>query len=236
MAKYTARKQKQDESKHRENILVALQESPKTFKELDGSMPFTHTTLSKHLRYLREKSLISKIIHKDNQAYTLTEKGESAYNEIFMLQKFLTEIKERGGKYLSGGVPTQPGLSSQSSDYEPLFWPSTVHVAVDKNIEDVFQLISKEYLFLIQDNLIRHMLGNIKNKKLNLHDDKSGTIILGLSINYDEIVSMVKNNSYANWEKLWKKEKAINTIWVQDSITPHNKPYVLPYHIGEKKK
>ncbi|SMH71345.1 winged helix-turn-helix transcriptional regulator [Candidatus Nitrosotalea okcheonensis] len=233
MVQYTARQQKYDEGKHQEDILLALEKSPKTFKELENAVLFSHTTLSKHLKLLRKNGLITKTIHNENEAYKLTEKGESAYNEIFLLQNILTEIKERGGKYLSGGVPMAP--VPKSGKPEPLFWPSTVHVAVDQSI-DLFQLISKEYLIRIQNELIRHILENIQNKKLDLRDDKTGSIILGISLNYDEIVKMVKNDSYEKWGKLWKKEKAIDAIWIQDSVTPHTRPYILKYHIGDKKK
>ncbi len=234
MVGYTARKQTQDMAQNREAILESLRDSPKTFKELEDIMSFSHTTLSKHLGNLENKKLITKEIHQGKPAYKLTEKGESAYSEIFLLQKLLTEIKERGGKYLSGGAPLFP-VPKEPEKPEPLFWPSTVHVAVDQNV-DLFQLISKEYLIRIQNDLIHHILENIKNNKVELDDHKTGSIILGILLDYDEIIKMVKNNSYEKWKKLWKKEKVIDTIWVQDSITPHTKPYILQYHIKDNKK
>lgn len=243
MVGYTARKQALDMTQNRESILQSLRESPKTFKELDDTMPFSHTTLSKHLDDLEEKKMITKIIHQEKrenkqvykQIYKLTEKGESAYNEIFMLQNLLTQVKERSGKYLSGGVPLQPGTPSESDDYEPLFWPIVAHLAVDKNIENILQIIPQEQLINLQEDFLWKILENIRTKGIPIDENKEGSIIFGMEINYSDLVKTIKNNSFAKWKKLWRKEGAINTIWVQDSITSTKSPYVMKNKLMQEK-
>ena len=81
-----------------------------------------------------------------------------------------------------------------------------------------------------------NLLYNIQKKGLHLDENKDGKIILGISIDYSDLAKMVKYNSYEKWKKLWNQEKTIDTIWIQDSITPHRRPYVLQYHIKEKRK
>ena len=231
MDHYTPHYQEQKKAKNIENIITALNEGPKQFKELDSLFKFSHTTLSKHLKELEDSNHIKKDIRDGKIVYTLTRKGENAYNEIFLLENELADIKERNGKYLSGGVPLQ-----KDTDDEPLFWPGVIHLALDKNIENIFQMIPKEYLFNIQENLLLNMLYNINKRTLRLDENKDGKIILGISIEYSDLAKMVKYNSYEKWKKIWDKEKTIDTLWLQDSITPNRRPYVQPYHIKEKRK
>lgn len=230
MDNYTPRFQEQKKSRNIETIISALNTGPKQFKDLDKMFEFSQTTLSKHLKELEQSKIVKKEIQGGRIVYVLTRKGENAYNEIFLLENQLAEIKERNGKYLSGGTPLQKDMD------EPLFWPAVTHLALDKNIENIFLMIPKEYLFNIQENLVLNMLYNIKKRNLHLDENKDGKIILGISIEYSDLVKMVKYNSYEKWKKLWNKEKTIDTIWLQDSITPHRRPYVLQYHIKEKRK
>ncbi len=230
MANYTPRYQELKKSGHREAIISALNAGPKQFKELEKMFEFSHTTLSKHLKDLQRAKIIEKDVQDGKLVYVLTRKGENAYNEIFVLENELAEMKERKGKYLSGGAPLQKDLN------DPLFWPTLVHLAIDKNIENIFQMIPKEYLYNIQENLVLNLLYNIQKKRLHLDENKDGKIILGISIDYSDLAKMVKYNSYEKWKKLWNQEKTIDTIWIQDSITPHRRPYVLQYHIKEKRK
>ena len=225
MVEYTAAKQKSIKSNNRDAIILAIKEKPMRFKDLESKFQtepkITHTTLTKHLKELMAENYIKKEARDNKIVYLLTDKGEKIYHRIFLIEKTLTEIRERDGKYISGAVPVQP------KGTEPFFWPSMAHMAADKNIPKVLEMITREHLFRIQESLLHHILGNIQTKNINLDEKIEGEIVIGVSLNYSEIVKAVKYNSYSNWTKLWKKEKALTTIWMQDSLSGENKPFVL---------
>jgi len=231
LKKYTPWKQEETKRKNREAVLKILRDGDKRFKDLKRNVNFSETTLSNALDKLEADDLIKIILVGKHAGYTLTKRGEKAYDEIFLLSDILDEIKSRKGKYLSGGVPLQKSLTS------PLFWPMTVHMAADKTIQNVLLMMPKENLFSIQEELLSKIIRNIKMRNLTLDEKKQGMIVIGFGIDYSDLAKTVKNNSLKKWKKLWNEEQQIPTIWLQDSISGDKKTYILPFKIisGETK-
>ena len=106
-----------------------------------------------------------------------------------------------------------------------------VHMAVDKEIENVLKIIPKEFLLQVQWNLISFMVNNIKKNKIKLNETANGEVVIGIQITYTDLVKMINNTSFEKWKKLWKKEGGITTIWLQDSISSDKRPYLTKYKL-----
>lgn len=228
----TSLRWEQSKRHNHEAILKALRDGDKRFKDLKKLVNFSEPTLASALEQLREQGLIQDTMVGRRVGYTLTKKGEKAYDRIFLLSDILSEIKSRGGKYLSGGTPFQKVGTT------PLFWPASVHLAVDKNIDNISQMISKVDLFELQHKVVSTFVNNIRKKNIELDDKQQGNIVVGFEIEYPDLARMVNSNSLEKWKKMWRKEKEILTIWLQDSISGEKKPYILPFKIlgSEKRK
>ena len=232
MKQYESIRREQQKLANREEVIMALKDGNKRFKDLKNIVTFSEPTLANVLAQLEKNGLIKPTIVDRGAGYTLTKKGEKSYDRIFLLSDILSEIKSRGGKYLSGGTPFQKVGTT------PLFWPASVHLAVDKNIDNISQMISKVDLFELQHKVVSTFVNNIRKKNIELDDKQQGNIVVGFEIEYPDLARMVNSNSLEKWKKMWRKEKEILTIWVQDSISGEKKPYILPFKIlgSEKRK
>jgi len=104
-------------------------------------------------------------------------------------------------------------------------------LAVDKEIDNVLQIIPKDYLIQMQLDLIGFISNNVKKNKIKLNEKLERKIVIGIPIEYSDLVKMIKNNSFEKWKKMWEKDKEINTIWLQDSISAEKRPYIMKYKI-----
>ena len=210
---------------HREKILTILKDGSQRFSFLQKSTGHSPGGLAKILDDLIDGRLITKTVQNKRLVYSLTKKGRREFEEVFLLSNVLSQIKSRGGKYLSGGVPLQQVKT------EPLFWPTSIHMAADKEIDNILQIIPKEYLLGMQFALNYLMARNIKKKKIQLNEKLEKQIVLGIQIEYSDLVKMIKNNSLTKWKELWEKEGEINTIWLQDSISADRGPYISKHKL-----
>lgn len=210
---------------HRDKVLTLLKDGPQRFSFLKKSTGFSSAGLTNILDELLDSKTITKTVQNKKLVYTLTKKGQKEFEGVFLLSDVLSEIKSRGGKYISGGVPLQKVKTL------PLFWPTMVHMAVDKEIENVLKIIPKEFLLQLQWNLISFMVNNIKKNKIKLNETADGEVVIGIQITYTDLVRMINNTSFEKWKKLWKKEGGITTIWLQDSISSDKKPYLTKYKL-----
>ncbi len=210
---------------HRDKILTLLKDGPQRYSFLQKSTGHSPGGLTTILNELIGNNLITKTVENNKLVYKLTKKGRREFEEVFLLSDVLSQIKLRGGKYLSGGVPLQ------QVEQPPLYWPTMVHLAVDKEIDDVLQIIPKEYLIQIQFDLINFMVEQVKKQKISLNEKLQKQIVIGIEIDYSELDKMIKNHSVSKWKKFWDKEGGINTIWLQDSISTEKRPYVTKYKL-----
>ena len=217
--------QQRIKDKHRDKIITLLKEGPQRFSFLQNATGHSPAGLTKILDKLMDDNIITKTVQNRKLVYVLTKKGQRVFEEIFLLSDVLSEIKSRNGKYLSGGVPLQRIKTP------PLYWPTIVHLAVDKEIDNVLQIIPKDYLIQMQLDLIGFISNNVKKNKIKLNEKLERKIVIGIPIEYSDLVKMIKNNSFEKWKKMWEKDKEINTIWLQDSISAEKRPYIMKYKI-----
>ena len=210
---------------HRDKVLTLLKDGPQRFSFLKKSTGFSSAGLTNILDELLDSKTITKTVQNKKLVYALTKKGQKEFEEVFLLSDVLSEIKLRGGKYISGGVPLQKVKTL------PLFWPTTIHMAVDKEIENILKIIPKEILLQVQWNLISIMVNNIKKNKIKLNETTDGEVVIGIQITYSDLIRMIDNTSFEKWKKLWKKEGEITTIWLQDSISSDKRLYLMKHKL-----
>jgi len=190
-------------------VISSLHKGPKRFKDLRDDVKLSETTLSKIIDELDQIDFIKhQIVNEKYSGYGLTRKGESDYDQIFLLLDTLDKISNSGGKYLSGGVPY---VGSNS------VWPTISHLAVDKTIPHITKIIYKNFLLSIQKYFLEELVKNIKKNKIPLIEHK-GTIVLGIELEYANLIRSIKDNSFKKWKNLWKEEDMISMFWLQDSI------------------
>lgn len=227
---YTPTKQRETREKNLDKIILVLSDGPNHFNTIMDLTDISHTTLSSCLHKLMDDGLVTKTIHENSEAYKLTEKGESEYHKIILLIDVLTEIRAKDGRYLTGGAPLFPNKE------EPITWPSVMHLAADKDIPNIVQIIPKDYVFELQMNILNALTNNIKKKNLPLNEKIQGNIVLALEIDYQDLVRSIKGNAFEEWKKLWNKEKEINVLWHLDSLNDKQRLYITKHKLkGEYK-
>jgi len=226
--KYTPRWQHEARDKNMDSIMIALSKEPQRFGDLLEMLPISHTALWDLLIKLRKEGSVEKIIHNDRDAYSLTEKGRIKFQKIILLIDTLTQIRKNDGGYLCGAVPTVP------KEKEPLTWPSSMHLASDKTISKISDIIPLQFLLILQKNIISELSYNILKKGISLESKKDGKIVLAIEIDYKDLLRSIKERSLEKWKKLWNKEMEFNLLFYADSLSGGKPINIRNYKLKEK--
>lgn len=91
--------QKSIKKRHQDKIISELSNEPKRFTDLLKLTGRSQAGLDKILKELTKEGKITKTIHNEKVAYTLTEKGQRHSKSMWILLSELLELEEKGASY-----------------------------------------------------------------------------------------------------------------------------------------
>jgi hypothetical protein len=168
-------------------ILELIKSEGKTNKQLLNELPFTSTTLAKHLNELLERREIKKEILNGEKVYVLGDKGIISPIDISHLSHYLEEIKKHDGlaRYDYSRLWGETLSSSLS-------WGIISHLITDKDLNDG-NIFSSDDMRDVEKLIFSKITHNIKTKKIKKQVEK-GDCVIGFSINYEEILKSLNEN------------------------------------------
>lgn len=188
--------------KNQNKIIELINLGEKTNKQLQSTLPFTHTTLAKHLKDLTKRREIKKGIRNGEVVYKLSDKGIITLNDISHLSAYLEEIKKRGGEADFDYSRIQLELISSS-----LPWGISAHLIIDKDLKKL-ELLTREDVREIEKILFKKLAHNLKRKKLKTKIN-SGELEIGFNINYSELLKSIDKDSLNYFEIMSDEESKL---------------------------
>ena len=191
-------------SKRRERsrnmVLIALEKEPKRFTDLenDDDVDLSAVGLTSILKILQEDGEIKLELIDNKKKYKLTKKGTISVSDLNFLSIGLDNIKSRNGKYYSSYSGLHPVMLSSS-----LPWGIESDLTIDNEI-DSLNLLSREDVSEIEELLFRKLSKNIPKRKLE--QKLVGKMILGFTVDYNELINSIKKQSLDYMNNISKKE------------------------------
>ena len=187
---------------NRYEILKTIRrDGPQRFKDLQEKSGHSPRGLSNMLKDLLDAKRIEKTIHKEHQAYKVTNMGDKALLNLEIIFGYRKKIMLDGGRYYDR-YSNQWG----SMLFCGLPWGIDDDLMLDKNITPEMNPITKETVIEVQKFLFKKLLSDIKRKKISFDETKNGTILLEFSIEYKELVKSLEMNSLKIYENVIKEE------------------------------
>ena len=188
--------------KSRYNVLKSLENEPKRFKELQKETELSAAGLSKILKILTSEKKIEPTLIEGKPRYKPTKKGIISFEDYFTLSYDIDEIRSRGGKHFRDYSTLWGSIISCR-----LHWGIQSDLILDKEMNELNLLHPKDVI-AIEELVFKKIAKNIKKRKLN--EEQFGKIVLGLSIDYNELVKSIKEKSLAYINHMSKEESKIS--------------------------
>jgi len=185
-------------------IINALKKEPKRFNELQKETGLSAVGLSDTLKVMKNYNMIETILVNDKQKYRLGKKGEIITKYLYLSYdidaiRYRHGMHERDYSSLWNSI-----LASQ------LHWGIESDLTVDNEIKDL-KLLSPKDVMDIEELIFRKISNNIKAKKVKKVE--FGKMVLGFSIDYNELIISIKQKSLDYINHMTKEEiKIVNKI------------------------
>ena len=187
----------------KQSILRALEgHGAQSFNDLHRLTHYYPATLSSLLNDLKSEGKIEQILHQGKSAYTITKKGKGTIIELGILGVEATEIMQKGGIYHDDYSNEYGGMLY----YWQLPWGIQDDIVYDKSLQKL-NPISKDTARAVNELLYHCIKEDVKKRKVCLDTNKVGKIILGLTIDYQDLVKSINEQSMYYLENMSKKER-----------------------------
>lgn len=184
------------------SILRTLDEhGPQAFNDLQRLSNYYPATLSSLLDDLESEGKIEQIIHQGKPTYTITKKGKGTIIELGILGVEATEIMQKGGIYHDD----YSGEYNEMKYFWRLEWAIQDDIVFDHSLKKI-NPISSETARAVNKLLYHLIKEDVKKKIITLDGTKNGKIILGLTIDYKELVKSINEQSMYYLENMSKEE------------------------------
>lgn len=182
-------------------VLSLLKDEPMRFSELQDLSGMSPRGLAKILADLSEDKLVNREIKGRWLAYAITKKGRFAFSDTMTLGIIMDQIQKEGGEYHHNysGIKTLMESSGLS-------WGIQDDVIMNKDIEENVNPILFEIIKDIQKNIYLKIKEISKIKKINI-TKKEDKIILGLIIDYNQLIKSINENSFESYQNMHKSSK-----------------------------
>jgi len=175
-------------------VIIELRKGAKRFKDLEESTGLSPAGLNETLKMMKKNRMIEKNIVDKKQLYRLTGKGEN-YNPSISYD--ITPIQLRSGSNYRDYSRLRMDIRSRGFD-----WGIESVMTVDKDIENL-KLLEPKDVMEIEELIYKKMKNNmIKNKKIV----NNGKMVLGFSIDYNEIRRSIDQKSLEYVDNMSKEE------------------------------
>ncbi len=182
----------------RNKVLISLSNSPKRFKDLEKETGLSAAGLNGIRIILLEEKVIESTLIDGKPAYKITKKGKNSLLKYNNLSFDVNEIKSRGGVYLRNYSTLNGGITSSK-----LSWGIRSDLTMDKQINSLSLLSSKDVEY-IEKLVYKKLEYNISKRKIT--QDKIGKMVLGFSIDYNQLLQSVKEKSLRYYEEMSNEE------------------------------
>lgn len=184
------------------SILRTLDEhGAQAFNDLQRLTNYYPATLSSLIDDLDSEGKIEQILHQGKPAYGITKKGKGTIIELGILGVEATEIMQKGGIY-------HDDYSNEYGEmqyYWQLAWGIQDDIVYDKTLQKL-NPISEETARAVNKLLYHCIKEDVKNRKVVLDANKNGKIILGLTIDYQDLVKSINEQSMYYLDNMSKEE------------------------------
>jgi|SaaInlV_200m_DNA_6_1039755.scaffolds.fasta_scaffold12390_2 hypothetical protein len=175
-------------------VIIELRKGAKRFKDLEEATRLSPAGLNETLKMMKKNRMIEKNIVDKKQLYRLTGKGEN-YNPSISYD--ITPIQLRSGSNYRDYSRLRMDIRSRGFD-----WGIESVMTVDKDIENL-KLLEPKDVMEIEELIYKKMKNNmIKNKKIV----NNGKMVLGFSIDYNEIRRSIDQKSLEYVDNMSKEE------------------------------
>lgn len=182
----------------RNKVIIALKNEPKRFTDLQKDTKLSAVGLTTILKILLKENEITLELIDNKKKYKLTKKGTLSASDLNFLSIGIDNIKSRNGKYYSTYSRLQPSMLSFS-----LPWGIESDLIVDDEI-DTLNLLTQKDVCEIEELLFRKLSKNIPKRKLE--QKLVGKMILGFTVDYNELINSIKKQSLDYMNNISKKE------------------------------
>jgi len=181
-------------------VLISLKKESKRFTDLknDENVKLSDVGLTSILKILLNENEIEIKLIDGKRKYVLTEKGDIAISELNFLSSALDEIKSRNGNNYSTYSRLNPVMISSS-----LPWGIDSHLTVDSEIDNS-NLLTRTDVGEIEELLFRKISKNISKHKLK--KELVGKMVIGLTIDYSELIKSIEKQSLDYMNNISKEE------------------------------
>jgi len=170
-------------------IINALKKEPKRFTDLQKETRLSAVGLSDTLKVMKDYNMIETILDGKKNKYRLTKEGENVIEKFLYLSYDIDEIRSRYGEH--------------RRDYSTLYntilasrlpWGIESDLTLDDDIKDL-KLLQPKDVIEIEELVFKKINNNLKKKKLKKME--FGKMVLGFSIDYNELVKSIEEKSLA---------------------------------------
>jgi len=184
------------------NILRILNESgPLPYTRLKEKAKLYPGIFTAILNDLGKEGKIEKVEHQGKIAYTITKKGKDTVIELGFLGVDVPEIMHNGGIYHDDYSNRH---NTMIYSWE-LSWGIQDDIVYDNSLKKL-NPISKDTARAVHELLYHCIKEDVRKRKIILDTNKDGKIILGLTIDYQDLVKSINEQSMYYLEKMSKKE------------------------------
>jgi len=184
------------------HILKVLSDSgPQPFNQLGRMTHKSPSSLTNILKFLQNERKIEQSFHDGKVAYRITKRGKNMIQDFGTLGMTINKILEDGGSY--------------HDDYSEIFintaiayelpWGIQDGICYDRNLSKVLP-ISADTAKEMQRTLYNCIKNDVKKKKIILDSTKDGTVILGLKIDYANLVKSINEQTLYYMDNMSKEE------------------------------
>jgi len=175
-------------------VIIELRKGAKRFKDLEEATRLSPAGLNETLKMMKKNRMIEKNIVDKKQLYRLTGKGEN-YNPSISYD--ITPIQLRSGSNYRDYSRLRMDIRSRGFD-----WGIESVMTVDKDIENL-KLLEPKDVMEIEELIYKKMKKNmVKNKKII----NNGKMVLGFSMDYNEIRKSIDQKSLEYVDNMSKEE------------------------------
>lgn len=174
--------------KSRGRVMRFLKE-PKRFTDLQKETGLSPAGLNEALKIMKEKKEIKLVLVEGKPRYMLTNKGKISLENFLALSFYIDEIRTRGGIHHWDYSTLQGTIVSSG-----LNWGIESDLTLDNDVKDL-KLLQPKDVIEIEELVFKKINNNIKKRKLK--KVQFGKMVLGFSIDYNELVKSIEKKSLA---------------------------------------
>lgn len=188
---------------NRMNVLSFLKiGTPIRFKELKDLTKLSQMGLYKILKELEENKVIRYYHIGKTPVYEITKKGLASFSETMTLGIIMDQIQKEDGEYHRDYSRRKTMMETQG-----LSWGIQDDIVINKDLENKIQSLLYDIIKNIQNTIYNNTKEISKMKNIDVKDIKNKKIVLGLIIEYDELIKSINEESLEIYQKISKKQK-----------------------------